>query len=115
MSAVTPSADRDFLAGRDLAVRMLRHMESADDCDVCSIESQYRDGAPQKNVARSYLQNLFQQPALLDGFAAVLSDAFNGFGFADADLYARLTISEMHGPKHDAGLQALLANVLPKA
>jgi hypothetical protein len=114
MSAAVLTSASDFLAGRDLAVRMLRHMESADDCNVCSIEARYRDGAPQKNVALSYLLNVIRQPQLLEGFAAVISDGFNGGGFADADLYARLTVSEMRGAQHDSALQALLSAVLPK-
>lgn len=104
--------DKHFIAGRDVAVRMLRHMQNGGDADVCSIEAKYRDGAPQNNVAQSYLLQIMQRPELLEGFAAVISDAFNGGTFCDADVYAQLSIGEMRGPKHDPAFQAIITKMV---
>jgi hypothetical protein len=110
---MTPSAsEQAFLAGRDLAVRFLRHMQDEGASDAFSLESRYRDGAPQNNVARSYLLQLIQRPELLDGFAAVMSDGF-GNGFADADVYSSLTLGEMLGPRGDKAFQAVMAKCGP--
>lgn len=104
------AADRDFLAGRDLAVSMLRHMQAEDDTGACSIEAQYRNGMPQNNAARSYLLQLVQRPELLDGFAAVISDGFGG-GLAYADVYAELSLAEMRGPRGDASFRTIMARI----
>lgn len=109
---MSATSDRDFLAGRDIAVSMLRHMQDVGDGDHASIEAQYRyDGRSQDNAAMGYLLQLVARPALLEGFSAVLSDGFFTGGFADADVYARLSISEMRGPKHDAPLQKFLSGL----
>ncbi len=108
----SPASDAEFLSGRDLAARMLRHLQSVGDGDHASIEARYRyDGRPQDNAAMPYLRELVAHPALVEGFSAVLSDGFFAGGFADADVYARLSISEMRGPSYDAGLQKFLASV----
>lgn len=105
------ASDADFLAGRDLAVRMLRHMQDVGDSDASSIEAQYRQGETQVNAAMPYLAQLLARPQLLEGFAAVLSDGFHVGTFADADVYARLTIGEMRGPKHDGSFQRFLSDL----
>ena len=94
---------------------MLRHMQDGVDADACSIEAVYRGGAPQKNLVLSYLLMLVQHPELIEGFAAVMSDGFNGCSFADANLYANLTLPEMRGAKHDASFQAILGKMIGAA
>ena len=74
---------RDFLAGRDLAVAMLEHGErlrsaKRDDGvfygDLASVEAEYRGGHPQDIWVREYLQRVIDNPALMEGFCALLSD-----------------------------------------
>ena len=105
------TVDKLFLDGRDLAVRLLRHMQDGGETDAFSIEARFRDGAPQINVARSYLLQLIQRPELLDGFAAVISDGFGSGTFADADLYADLTLPEIRGPSGDPSFRAAMGHI----
>lgn len=95
----------DFFAGRDLAVRLFRQVESIDptNCADMNIEAVYRSGPEQANVSREFLSELVEHPELLDGFAAVLSDAcFNMIsgltgGRATSRLYADLTLLDVVG------------------
>jgi hypothetical protein len=106
--------DADFLAGRDLAVSMIRNITAfhqATVADTLSIEAQYRvDGRPQANVAAVYLRRVLDNPALAEGFAAVLTDGLSN-GFPDVEVYEALTVSEMRGPKHDSSFQAFLSGL----
>jgi hypothetical protein len=90
-----------FLAGRDLAVQMLRESEAIELAadDRSSIEAQYREG-PQENYVLRYLEVLLRRPELAAGFAAVLSDFFPAGGSPDPEVYERLTIEQMLGAQH---------------
>ena len=103
-----PASDEEFLAGRDLAIAMLRALNAHEDPDEQALDARYREGKPQRNLALEYVREIIANPALAEGFAAVLSDGITN-GFPDVDVYEGLTLSEMKGPRHDAALQAFLA------
>lgn len=98
---------KTFLAGRDLAVEMLKAGEEAYNShvqdDLCgpstfALEIRDRVGLPQSNYAKTFLEKLQASPELMEGFAAVLSDyfAFAQVGTPDIDLsYGRLKFKEM--------------------
>lgn len=107
------ATDAEFLAGRDLAVTMIRDVAAffeATPGEQTSINARYREGAPQANVALAHLRKIIENPALADGFAAVLTDGFAN-SFPDVEFYEALSISEMRGAKHDTALQGFLAKV----
>lgn len=91
------ATEGDFMAGRNLAVEMLREAQTveAGAISVASIEAQYREGKPQVNFVRTYLNRIRERPELAEGFAAVLSDSLTVS--ADVDVYARLSYREITG------------------
>jgi hypothetical protein len=89
------SARIDFMAGRRVAVQMLHAAEALSNPDSASIEAQHREGEPQHNFVREYVERIIAKPELAEGFCAVLSD-FLSVG-ADADHYARLLYADMVG------------------
>lgn len=92
----TENKSSALLAGRDLAVEMLKVAKAAD-ADRSSIEAQHRGGAEQENYALSFLRRLVKQPELMPGFAAVLSDDLASGSRTDWELFARLSLSEIVG------------------
>ncbi len=95
-SRVAPAAESDFLAGRDLAVSLLRQAAAAADANLFCIEAEFRDGAVQDNIVLTYLRRVSADPRLAEGFAAVISDVFFA-GFTDVDRYAELSFDDMRG------------------
>ena len=67
------TASSSMQDGIDLAVRMLRACEPYEDSPLCEGERRARGGQPQVRFAQQYLQELIDNPRMLDGFAAVLS------------------------------------------
>ena len=100
-----------FLAGRDLAVELLREKTTAEAVQCGTIEARYRDGAEQNNYVYRYFLRLLDEPELAPGFCAVLSDSLVDSGGPDPEVYERLSIGEMLGPRHDAGFIRLLDNL----
>lgn len=87
-----------FVAGRDLAVAMLREAEAEvapEDFVVASIESRSRYGRPQCHIPLAYLERVIAEPRLAPGFAAVLCDALFGGATPNPDVYAALDAAEM--------------------
>ncbi len=95
-SRVAPAAESDFLAGRDLAVSLLRQAAASTNQSLFCIETEFRDGAVQDNIVLTYLRRVSADPRLAEGFAAVVSDVFFA-GFTDADRYAELSFDDMRG------------------
>lgn len=63
----------DFQKGRDLAIKMLKAGEELDYTDQADPMRWVREGAAQNRFVLPFLQHLCTEPALMDGFAAVLS------------------------------------------
>lgn len=92
------SIGHHFMAGRDLAVEMLREAQTVEGggaISVASIEAQYREGKPQVNFVQTYLDKIRERPELAEGFAAVLSDCLTVS--ASVDVYAGLSYPEITG------------------
>ncbi|MBT2322560.1 hypothetical protein J7E62_09400 [Variovorax paradoxus] len=79
--------ERNFLRGRDLAILMLSQGHELDSTDEATAHRLHRNGKPQNRFARSYLDELMQEPALLDGFAAVLSADLSSGDISDAECW----------------------------
>jgi len=71
VGATPESAALDFERGRDIAISMLEEAEGLG--DEGEGLRRYRDGNAQRNVAKGYLVDVCKEPALIDGFTAVLS------------------------------------------
>jgi hypothetical protein len=91
---------RNFLAGRNLAVDLLREARALDaDEKEWSIAPEGRaNGKVQDNYALRYIDQLIQHPELREGFAAVLSDCLGPAPFDPPELYRRYTYAQMTGP-----------------
>lgn len=101
------TSDLDFLAGRDIAVAMLKALKSASGDGA--LEAKYRDGADQDNLVLKFVERVIARPETAEGFSAILTDGlYRGGSFAGIDVYEQLSLSEMRGSKHDARLQSLL-------
>jgi hypothetical protein len=90
----TPSLS-NLLRGRDLAVEMLREAQRVDETSDRSIRADEREAVHQANFARQYLQRLIADPTLLDGFAAVLTDALGFCGGLEPERYATLKLRDI--------------------
>lgn len=88
------TTEADFLRGRDIAVMMLREGYGFRDSDETAGKRWYRGGKPQQRFAKGYLQDILKEPALLDGFAAVLSAAIGEDCFDDFEGYGTLPMAE---------------------
>jgi hypothetical protein len=84
-----------FLAGRDLACKMLRNAKQSD--GKVSIEARHREGRPKALWVLPYLVMLRTRPELLEGFAAVLSDYLSDAGGTDVEAFERLTAEDIFG------------------
>ena len=106
------TSNADFVRGRNLATELLRAASAAYqlDGDLTSIDMTYRDGAPQSNIALSFLQRLVDDPELIEGFAAVLTDGLAG-GFPDVEVYERLSVAGMRSSLGEPSFRAFIASV----
>ncbi|WP_218511229.1 hypothetical protein [Variovorax sp. dw_308] len=85
---------RDFERGRDLAVAMLREGHALWNTDDAAELRRYREGRAQNRFARSSLERLIEEPALLEGFAAVLSAKLGAGEGGYPEAYATLPMAE---------------------
>ncbi len=75
-ASIPPNGDRTiFMDGVRLAADMLDHAERLNlrGCGA-SIVGEFREGVPQDNFALTFIRQALEQPDLIEGFAAVLSD-----------------------------------------
>ncbi len=109
---MTSADEGAFLAGRDLAVEALRMGVERGKLanDVSRIEARYREG-PQDLFFPDFVTRLQQEPELMAGFCAVLSDYLCECGAGLPECYAELSLGQMLGPKHDASLQRFLSSL----
>lgn len=91
--AVSPT-EADFIRGRDIAVMMLREGYGFRDCNETAGKRCHRGGGPQERFTKGYLRDLLKEPALLDGFAAVLSAAIGTDSLHDFESYGALPMAE---------------------
>ncbi len=106
------TSNADFIRGRNLATELLLAASAAYqlDGDLTSIDMTYRDGAPQSNVALPFLRRLVDDPELIEGFAAVLTDGLAG-GFPDVEVYEDLSVAEMRSSLSEPSFRAFIAGV----
>jgi hypothetical protein len=62
-----------FNRGRDLCIALLQDADAGNHATAAEAQRNCRDGHAQDRFAQRYLAQLIQDPAALDGFAAVLS------------------------------------------
>lgn len=74
-AASTPEA---FRRGMALALAMMRHAGSLEDPEAASARRRHRNGRPQLRFAEAYLRELLAEPALIEGFSAVMSAGLVG-------------------------------------
>lgn len=76
--------------GRALAVELLETLEGGDN-DAYTIAAEFHPGAEQDNIIARYIRAIKDNPDLIEGFGAVLTDyvaACAGGGIPDASDYA---------------------------
>lgn len=83
--------------GRKLAAAMLREFDEYLDSNDHTIEARYRQGLPQKDTLARYLRVIMDQgnPAVEDGFIAVLTDFLGSGGITKPEFYESLDDSEI--------------------
>ncbi|MET3373735.1 hypothetical protein ABIC89_002798 [Variovorax boronicumulans] len=107
-------AERDFLRGRDIAIKMIDEgsaLRGERDC-----YRRHRDpGATQDNFVNGYLADIIDEPALRLGFTAVLSQIIgSGEGF-DGKYFAQLTLAETQAGQYGADATQPLADDAPSS
>lgn len=108
------TAEFDFMAGRDLAVQMLKKSLaiSPGEGDICELDGTFRTGKPQLNFALEFLEDLIKAPERLHGFAAVLSSSLGPNGsVSDAENYATLPYARMTVTEQERAPESL--DVMP--
>lgn len=99
-------AELNFLRGRDLAVKMLQEGHGFVGSDDTAAKRWYREGNAQQRFVKSYIQQVMNEPALLDGFSAVLSAAIGEDCLDDFEGYGTLPMAEFQaGPVGADGTQ----------
>ncbi|MDP9893211.1 hypothetical protein J2W32_001484 [Variovorax boronicumulans] len=89
----TASPESDFIRGRDIAIRMMN--EGAELAGERECYRRYRiGGAAQDNFVNGYLSDIIEEPALREGFTAVLSQIVGGGEVFDSAYFEQLTIAE---------------------
>ncbi len=99
--------ERDFIAGRDLAVSMLSEADEvqANNPDSAYYKRAYRGGKDQHRFTKQYLDRLLDEPELLDGFNAVLSAKLADQCSSPASRYAALMAEYQAGEIGTDGTQ----------
>lgn len=100
-SAITP--EQDYMEGFRLALDIVKVGKefAVSDSDRCELQAKYRGGAEQENFALSFIDQLAQLaefPALLEGFAAVLSNVFAAQVVPGPEELEALTYFDIHRP-----------------
>lgn len=94
-AATHPATAPLFLAGRNLAVLVLREIRDAGP-ERCSIEVDTRPGNAQCDVLARALEGLRDAPTdVLRGFAAVFTDCAGSEGVVSPDHFEYLSAEEM--------------------
>lgn len=82
-----------FSKGKDVAIALLGDLESSRGRDV-AFYRRHRDGRPQFRFWRPHLEKLVSDPALIEGFDAVLSAAFEDGSMVSADELEKVAAAE---------------------
>ncbi len=92
------AAQRDFMAGVELACKM---MDAADglDPDDAELEAQHREGKPQVDFALPFLVSILQCPEMLPGFSAVVSFVFGTERAFNSDIIPKTYEEIVGAPK----------------